>query len=100
MSFAGLPKAQERADVIAFLNSKSDKPIEFPAPVAEGAATPADGGEGNPAAPGAADPAPAGGAAAKPAPGTTPPTGGAAAKPEGPGTTPPAGGPEKTTPAN
>jgi cytochrome c len=30
MTFAGLPRGQERADVIAFLNSKSDKPEELP----------------------------------------------------------------------
>ena len=31
MSFAGLPKGQDRADVIAFLNTKSDSPVQFPA---------------------------------------------------------------------
>jgi cytochrome c len=30
MSFAGLPRASERADVIAFLNSKSDSPQPLP----------------------------------------------------------------------
>jgi cytochrome c len=39
MTFAGLPRGKERADVIAYLNSKSDKPVEFPkaaaAPAAE-----------------------------------------------------------------
>src|SRR5262249_52099256 len=30
MSFAGVPRGTERADLIAFLNSKSDKPIELP----------------------------------------------------------------------
>jgi cytochrome c len=30
MSFAGLPKGSERADVIAFLNSKSDNPQPLP----------------------------------------------------------------------
>ena len=30
MSFAGLPKGSERADVIAFLNSKSDSPQPLP----------------------------------------------------------------------
>ena len=29
MSFAGLPKPQDRADVIAFLNSHSDAPVDF-----------------------------------------------------------------------
>jgi cytochrome c len=31
MSFAGLPKGQDRADVIAFLNTKTDSPVQFPA---------------------------------------------------------------------
>jgi len=30
MSFAGLPRGKQRADVIAYLNTKSDKPVEFP----------------------------------------------------------------------
>ena len=30
MTFAGLPRGKQRADIIAFLNSKSDKPVEFP----------------------------------------------------------------------
>jgi cytochrome c len=30
MSFAGLPRASERADVIAFLNSRSDSPVPLP----------------------------------------------------------------------
>jgi len=66
MTFAGLPRGQERADVIAFLNSKSDKPEELPkqaeAPAAEKqAASPEQkGGAKPPAAPaGAAKPAPA-----------------------------------------
>lgn len=38
MSFAGLSKAQDRADLIAYLNSKSDAPLPLPAaPVAEAA---------------------------------------------------------------
>ena len=30
MSFAGIPRGTERADLITFLNSKSDKPLELP----------------------------------------------------------------------
>ena len=30
MSFAGLPRGSERADVIAYLNSKSDSPAPLP----------------------------------------------------------------------
>lgn len=30
MSFAGLPKPQDRADILAYLNSKSDKPADLP----------------------------------------------------------------------
>jgi len=30
MTFAGIPRGKERADVITYLNSKSDKPIELP----------------------------------------------------------------------
>jgi cytochrome c len=59
MTFAGMPKAKDRADVIAYLNSLSDspKPLEAaPAPAAAPAAAPAGG---KPAAPAA--PAPAGG---------------------------------------
>ena len=39
MTFAGLPRGKERADVITYLNTKSDKPVELPkqaaAPAAE-----------------------------------------------------------------
>jgi cytochrome c len=30
MTFAGIPRGKERADLITFLNSKSDKPAELP----------------------------------------------------------------------
>jgi len=30
MTFAGIPRGKERADVITYLNSKSDKPVELP----------------------------------------------------------------------
>ncbi|MGV0758418.1 cytochrome c family protein [Tistrella mobilis] len=42
MSFAGLSKVEDRAAVIAYLNSQSDAPKEIPAAPAEGAA---EGGE-------------------------------------------------------
>lgn len=32
MAFAGISRAQERADIIAYLNSKSDSPLPLPAP--------------------------------------------------------------------
>jgi cytochrome c len=67
MSFAGLPRGKQRADVIAYLNTHSDKPVEFPkaaaAPApAKQAASPAGGdkpqGDAKPAAaPEAAKPA-------------------------------------------
>jgi cytochrome c len=46
MSFAGLPRGSERADVIAFLNSKSDHPEPLP----KAAAAPADSKAGQTAA--------------------------------------------------
>jgi cytochrome c len=30
MSFAGIPRGTERADLITFLNTKSDKPADLP----------------------------------------------------------------------
>ena len=49
MSFAGISKPEDRANLIAFLNSKSDSPLpapavpaEEPAPAADAAAAPAD----------------------------------------------------------
>jgi cytochrome c len=72
MTFAGIGNPQDRANVIAFLNSKSDSPQPLPAapppkeaPVegnaaapAEGnAAAPAEGGEAAPAGPNPATPA-------------------------------------------
>ena len=59
MTFAGIPRGGERADMIAYLNSKSDKPMELPkqaaAPAAEKQAAGPAGGEAKPAA-GAAAP--------------------------------------------
>jgi cytochrome c len=49
MTFAGLPRGKQRADVIAYLNSKSDKPVEFPkaaaAPAGEKQASSPEGGK-------------------------------------------------------
>ena len=53
MTFAGIPRGKERADLITFLNTKSDKPVELPkqaaAPAAEKQAS-GPGGEAKPAA--------------------------------------------------
>ena len=35
MSFAGIPRGKERADLITFLNSHSDKPVDLPKQAAE-----------------------------------------------------------------
>jgi cytochrome c len=51
MTFAGLSNPQDRADVIAYLNSKSDAPQ--PLPAAPAAAAPAEGGGGTAPAAGA-----------------------------------------------
>jgi len=70
MTFIGLPKAEDRANVVAYLNSMSDKPLPI-AELTKGAATGAPaGGEQKPGA------APAGGekpqgAAAAPGPGNS-----------------------------
>lgn len=73
MSYAGLKKPTDRADLIAWLRTKADAPIplpseaeiaaEAPPPVVEDAAAPEEGTATDPAAP-AADPAPADTAAA------------------------------------
>ncbi len=55
MTFAGLGSEQDRADVIAYLNSQSSSPLPLPAAPAaapagkEGTATPADGNAAGPA---------------------------------------------------
>ena len=63
MTFAGISNSQDRANVIAFLNSKSDSPKPLPAappPKAEeNAAAPAEGNEAAPAEGNAAVPEPA-----------------------------------------
>ena len=38
MTFAGIPRGKERAEVITFLNTKSDKPVELPKQAAAAAA--------------------------------------------------------------
>ena len=58
MTFAGIPNAQQRADVIAYLRSLAANPVPLPAPNAAPA----------PGAPQAAAPAPGAPAAAAPAP--------------------------------
>jgi cytochrome c len=78
MTFPGLPKAQDRANVIAFLRSKADAPLALPTPdeikaaedAAKQAAAPAEGAAAAAAQAAAAQPeaaAPAEGAAAAPA---------------------------------
>jgi len=46
MTFAGLPRGKQRADVITFLNTKSDKPVELPKQAAAPAAEKQAGSEG------------------------------------------------------
>jgi cytochrome c len=88
MTFAGIPSAQQRADVIAYLRTLSPHPVPLPPPEApKPAAAPAPataapaGAPGAAKAPGAAT-APAGGAAATPA--AAAPAGGATATPAAP----------------
>jgi cytochrome c len=66
MAFAGVAKPEDRAALLVFLNSKSDKPLPLPAvpaeaaaPAADAAAAPADAAAAPAEAP-AAEPAPAG----------------------------------------
>jgi cytochrome c len=75
MTFAGIPSAQQRADVIAYLRSLAANPVPLPSPeaapvAAPAAAAPAGSGGGAPAAapPKAAAPAPSAPAPAAPAP--------------------------------
>lgn len=69
MSFAGLPREQDRINLIAYLRSNADAPVAIPAPAPKEAAPAAPAGAAAGAAPaaaaGAAPAAPAG--AAKPA---------------------------------
>lgn len=91
MSFPGLPKTQDRVNMIAYLRTLSDSPLPIPAPN-PAAATP-------PAAPadGAAEP-PAGEVQA-PAPGTAPATAPATPDAAAPATPPAAGTATPTAPA-
>lgn len=70
MGFAGIKKDDERANLIAYLNSQSDSPAPLPAADAAPAAQPAAAPAG--AAPAAAPAAPAGAAPAAPAEGAAP----------------------------
>jgi cytochrome c len=82
MTFAGLPSAQDRIDLIAYLRTNSDSPVAIPAPNPKAATPPASGGAA-PAAPGGPPAAPPAGSS------TTPAKVGPAATPKGgPGTTP------------
>lgn len=73
MTFVGLPKESERADVIAWLNSNSDKPAALPAPKQAADAAPAADAVTPPAASSTATEAPAGEAPASSA--SAPPAG-------------------------
>lgn len=115
MTFVGLPKAKDRADVIAYLDSLSDKPESLapyetkPAPAVKPAAAPAttqtppgQPAQAKPAAgQGTAPPAPTPAGTAKPAAAPTPPpaTGGAAATPAKPATPTPAAPAKPQTPS-
>jgi cytochrome c len=59
MTFAGIPSAQQRADVIAYLRSLSPNPVPLPAPEAAPAPAPAAPPAPGPAATAPAAPAPA-----------------------------------------
>ena len=63
MTFAGMPRGKSRADVITYLNTNSDKPVELPkaaaAPAAEKQADGAPPPAGGEAKPGAEAPKPA-----------------------------------------
>lgn len=71
MTFAGLPSAQDRIDLIAWLRTQSDSPVPIPPPAPAGATKSPAGGKTAPAAGGKA--APATPAAGKAAPATTSP---------------------------
>jgi cytochrome c len=77
MAFSGIPEAEKRADVLAYLKTLSDSPVPFPKPEPAKAAAPAAAPAGGAPAPapekGAAPaPAPAKGAAPAPAPAAPP----------------------------
>jgi cytochrome c len=73
MTFAGISNDQQRADVIAFLRTQSDKPVPLPKPEAAAAPAPAAApAAAAPAAPAAAPKAPAAAPAAPAAPAAAP----------------------------
>ena len=59
MSFAGLPSAQDRIDLIAWLRTQSDSPVPIPPPAPAGASKAPAGGKAAPATPARGKPAPA-----------------------------------------
>jgi cytochrome c len=102
MSFAGVPRASERADLLAYLNSKADNPAPLPkaaesAPPARQAATPPAAGPATSPAPTAPAAPPA--AAAAPAP-ATPPAAPQAAAPSAPSPAAPAATAAPAAPAD
>jgi cytochrome c len=71
MAFAGISRASERADLLAYLNTLSDNPAPLPAAAATAPApAPQNGGAAAPAPGAPAAPAPAAPAPAAPAPAT------------------------------
>lgn len=72
MTFAGLPSAQDRIDLIAWLRTQSDSPVPIPPPAPAGASKTPTAGKTTPAAPAGGKPAPAAPATGKPAPATAP----------------------------
>lgn len=97
MTFVGLPKAKDRADVIAYLDSLSDKPEPLapfetkPAPAVKPAAAPAttqtpagQPAQPKPAGPGTVPPAPTPAGTAKPATGAVAPAAKPATQPAAP----------------
>jgi cytochrome c len=92
MTFAGLKKPDQRANVIAYLRTLSDSPVPLPAAAEAAPATQPAAGE-KPATP--AGPAPAGGAkppSPPPPASETPAAGKGAAAPAAPAAPPPTGG--------
>ena len=87
MTFAGLPSAQDRIDLIAWLRTQSDSPVPIPPPAPAAAKAPA-GAKAAPTAPAGGNTAPA----AAPANGKASPT------PAAPGNATPAVPPKPTTP--
>jgi cytochrome c len=90
MTFAGLPKPEDRANVIAYVRTLSDNPVPIPPPpAATPAAAPAAPAAGT-AAPAARTPAPAAGTPAPAAPAPATPATPAAPAPAAPAPAAPA----------